>query len=142
MTLFVGTTAMAQEGDVNTEQDPLDPTEQEIGEDDQSNQEGGLNNPWENRNDQMEKDQEKFDDSQQLGQNEGKTQISPQALPAEVTESIATGDFADWKIAKAFKLDQSAQNPQQDAQYEIHFEDPQGRVETEMYNQEGKVVDA
>lgn len=121
--------SFAQDGAITRPQDQQDQTEMEQEDNwkvEQQGKEQGEEKPGELGN-------------QQLGQEEGKTQISPQTLPAEVTESIATGDFSDWRIAKVYKLEESHNR---EAEYEIHFEDPQGNVETEMYNKEGKVVDA
>lgn len=77
----------------------------------------------------------------QLGQTapeqqaENKTQIAQEELPAEVSDALEQGEYADWTVAESYEIDEQGEK-----MYEIHFQTPEGQDEQETFKESGEVV--
>jgi len=68
-----------------------------------------------------------------------KTQIDPAKLPAAVMDAIENGEYAEWKISKAYEI--KFKDKPEKVEYEVHFKNAQKQKEVELYTKDGDEID-
>lgn len=68
-----------------------------------------------------------------------KTEITPSELPVAVKDAIMNGDYAQWNIAKAYKITYS--DDEDKVEYEVHFSNENEQKQIKVYDEEGELVE-
>lgn len=70
-----------------------------------------------------------------LQDEQAKTSIAKEELPAEVNDAIQGSEYAEWTVAEAYEVKEG-----EEKEYEVHFANPEGELEKETFTKNGDVA--